>query len=633
MCGILGYVGNDYNREQFERALESMSHRGPDGAGTFVKHFGEKIVALGHRRLAIIDLSSMANQPMSTPDNRYIIVFNGEIYNYKDLRAELESIGITFRTNSDTEVLLWALVKWGKDCLTRLDGIFAFAFLNNDTGDLILARDQLGVKPLYYSEYHGNFVFASEVKALLHLGVKPCLRREMAGEYLANLWVMEPDTLFKDIYILPAGSFIEFSISGNIKKGVFWEPTLETRSYRNESEALEELIFRLKRAIKSQMVADVPVGSYISGGVDSSIVSILASKLTDRDLITVGARFDKKDKAYEAIPDDGKYIDLIVKKNPRFKHTDVILFSEMYEEYKKLIYFMDVPIADPAMVPAFLLAKEARKHGAIVMLSGMGGDELFGGYKRYEVLNLVNSLSQIPETLKLFLLTLSILAQKVNNGTIRKYAKDLERLFNLSRGKWPLSYINISGHFSAIEINNLLSNNVWQESFSFKLNNLIKERDSLSLLKQAQLIDLKGFLASHNLIYVDKASMAASVEVRVPLMNVELTEFAFSLPDQYKVRGLETKRLLKRACAKIAGPEFAYRPKAGFAMPIRSWLNGPLREELKSIILSPEMKDIFNENYLNLLISEHLNGKRENTWKLWSLMTLSLWIKTFNVSL
>ena len=631
MCGILGALNTAVGDAKFSAALATMCHRGPDGHDIDVDLEG-KDFRFGHHRLAIIDLDERAKQPMRSRNNRYSLTFNGEIYNYLELRSELEALGEQFRTSSDTEVLLYALVRWGEAVLSRLDGMFALAFTDHQSQTVLIARDQLGIKPIYYARLGAGWVFASEIKALLELGVPAKLRRDCLGEYLANLWVMEPDTLFEGIYKLPSATWMRIAANGATHSQLYWSPPKNLRPYASEQEALDALLPKLERAVQSQLVADVTVGAYVSGGVDSSIVASLAAKHTGGRLITVGARFEKSDQQYEAIPDDGEFIDLIVAQNPGFDHSNLTMSPSLFDEYVRQLRFLDEPIADPAIVPAFLLAKAARARGAVVMLSGMGGDELFGGYGRYTALPMLERLGRLPSVVNKGLLGLAMFGQRGLNGVWRKRARDGERVLRASQDTWPTSYANISGHFALHEIDELVGPS-WRTAYGRKLGDVLVGWEDQSFLRQAQMIDLKGFLASHNTIYSDKASMAASVEVRVPLMNVELTEFAFALPDEYKLKSGVTKPLLKRACAEIAGAEFAYRRKAGFVMPIRSWLRGSLLETTKKYVLSDAMRELFSGKVLERMVREHSSGLREHTWKLWALITLGVWLETFQVEI
>jgi asparagine synthase (glutamine-hydrolysing) len=640
MCGILGAINVKVPEEIFAQALATLKHRGPDAHQQQRYQVGfdgglepRVEVQFGHHRLAIIDLSPGGRQPMQSPDGRFSLIFNGEIYNYLALRLELEADGVVFKTQSDTEVLLWMLIRFGSASLTRLDGLFALAFVDCLTGTVLLARDHLGINPLYYACHEGGWVFASEVKAMLALGIEPRLRHELLGEYLANMWIMEPDTLFEGIYKLPAASWLKLETDTvSVQPERYWQPPQKIQPFASDAEALDVLLPKLERAVQSQMVADVPIGAYISGGVDSSLIAVLAARHSDKPLITVGARFQSRDSSYEAIPDDGVFIDRLVAQNPGFSHTDLELSSDLFSEYQNLIWFMDEPIADPAIVPAFLLAQKARAQGAVVMLSGMGGDELFGGYGRYTALPYLKNLQSVPPFLRNSMIALTQFGQRSGNGVFRKRAKDAERFLQMGGDAWPISYNDISGHFSLKEIDGLVGQN-WRINYQHKLNDLVSGWEDESYLRQAQLIDIKGFLASHNAIYSNKSSMAASVEVRVPLVNVELTEFAFGLADHFKLHQRVSKPLLKKACAQLVGAEFAYRKKAGFAMPIRSWLRGDLFELVQQHVLSEEMFTLFPREDLQRLVSEHAAGLRDHTWKLWIVLTLSLWIEKFNVKL
>ena len=276
MCGILGALNTAVSEVKFSAALATMCHRGPDGHDVDVDLEG-KDFRFGHHRLAIIDLDERAKQPMRSRDNTYSLTFNGEIYNYSELRDELEALGEQFRTSSDTEVLLYALVRWGEAVLSRLDGMFALAFTDHQSQTVLIARDQLGIKPIYYARLGAGWVFASEIKALLELGVPAKLRRDCLGEYLANLWVMEPDTLFEGIYKLPSATWMRIAANGATHSQLYWSPPKNLRPYASEQEALDALLPKLERAVQSQLVADVTVGAYVSGGVDSSIVASLAA--------------------------------------------------------------------------------------------------------------------------------------------------------------------------------------------------------------------------------------------------------------------------------------------------------------------------------------------------------------------
>jgi asparagine synthase (glutamine-hydrolysing) len=389
MCGLLGQVGGGADRAGFERALDLLAHRGPDGHGVFEGKAVGQGVWLGHRRLAIIDLSEKGAQPMTSADGRYTLTYNGEIFNFQELRAELERDGVRFRSQSDTEVLLEAFARQGPAVFRRLNGMFALGILDGKTGELTLARDHLGVKPLYWSLRGRTFTFASEIKAMFALGVPARLRRSLLGEYLAQMWIQEPDTLFEDVFKLPAGQWGRYR-DGKWSSEPFWDLDAGVLD-RAPKDPLEQLAHLAEDATRMQLVADRPVGAYISGGVDSSVIARLALDTKPR-LIAVSARFAKNDRHYEGVADDGLWADRFAAAHPGLDHRSLVLAPDLYERYRELIWNLDEPIADSATVPAFLLAQEARRAGAVVMLSGMGGDELFAGYSRYSGVQWAGSL-------------------------------------------------------------------------------------------------------------------------------------------------------------------------------------------------------------------------------------------------
>jgi asparagine synthase (glutamine-hydrolysing) len=627
MCGLIGWISPRADEALFRKALGLIAHRGPDGEGVFEGTAGASRVLLGHRRLAIIDLSAAGAQPMRSADGRFWIVFNGEIFNFQALRRELEREGVAFRSKSDTEVLLEAFARRGPRVFADLNGMFALAIFDTQTGEVTLARDHLGVKPLYYAQGADGLSFASEVKALLALGHAPRLRRELLGEYLAQSWVHEPDTLFEGINKLPAGHWARWR-EGRWHSEPFWDVK---PGAPNGGQALERLEQLTREAVEMQLVADRPVGAYLSGGVDSSVIAHLAYGAMPQ-LVAVSARFSEEDRRYEGVGDDGRWADHFVGRHPGLRHHTFVLAPDHYDCYKRLVWNMDEPIADTAIVPAFLLAQEARRAGAVVMLSGMGADELFAGYRRYSAVQLQGFTDGLPRPVQRAGRALALGLQRFGNGPVRRRASHLERFLQASEVPWPTRYMSFIGHFGACEVDDLVGRE-WREPFTAKLTSVLDGFHEASLMAQAQRLDLKGFLASHNLIYSDKASMAASVEVRVPLLDYRLAELAFSLPEALRASRGRQKVLLKALCAKLVDPEIAYRPKAGFAMPARSWLRTSLRGEVERALGEGRVAEVCDRAALRRLLEGHYAGRAENTWKLWTLLTLDLWLERFGVEI
>ncbi len=628
MCGILGYAGQSPpDAATFQRALDVIAHRGPDGEGTADIAAGPTRAVLGHRRLAIIDLSPGGAQPMTSADGRFTIVFNGEIFNYQEIRGELERQGVVFRSHSDTEVLLEAYTRRGPAIFAGLNGMFGLAIVDRETGELVLARDHLGIKPVYYAMAREGLVFGSEIKAMLPLGVAARLDRVRLGEYLAQMWVQEPHTLFEGIAKLPAGSFARFA-GGRLEVERFWDVRpvglIDARQARQRLEGL------LDDAVRLQLIADVPVGSYISGGVDSSLITQSALR-TVPELIAVSARLSAADQKYEGIEDDGAWADRFAAEHPRMQYFSEELSAGLYEDYKRLIWHLDEPIADPAIVPAFRLARRARQSGAIVMLSGMGGDELFGGYSRYGAVQALPALEALPDVARRALHALTGAAQRLPSGPAKRLASHADRLVGSVLDEWPQSYVNMSGHLASAEIDALVGRS-WRAPLGDKLRSVLAGFEASSALTQAQRLDLKGFLASHNLIYSDKASMAASVEVRVPLLDYRLAELAFAIPDALRATLREQKVLLKQICAERVGEGYAYRPKAGFTMPARSWLRQELRPQVEGAVLRGRLGAVLDRAAAKRILDDHYAERQENTWKLWTLLTLDLWLERFDVA-
>jgi len=628
MCGLLGQCGENVDRPRFGRALDLLAHRGPDGQGTFEGKAGRETALLGHRRLAIIDLSENGAQPMTSADGRYILTFNGEIFNFLELRAELEREGVRFRSHSDTEVLLEAFARQGPAVFRRLNGMFALAILDGATGELTLARDHLGVKPLYWCLRGGSFFFASEIKAMFALGVPARLRRSLLGEYLAQMWIQEPDTLFEGVFKLEAGHWGRYR-DGVFRSECFWDidaGALES----TPKDPLEQLAHLVADATRMQLVADRPVGAYISGGVDSSVIARLALD-TKPQLIAVSARFSGEDQEYEGLADDGLWADRFAARHPGLAHSSLVLAPDLYEHYRDLIFNLDEPIADSATVPAFLLAQEARRAGAVVMLSGMGGDELFGGYSRYSGVQWTGFLQGVPSSLRAGLAAMAGVAQRLGGGALRRRASHALRFLDTAGSDWPASYLSFIGHYAPAEIDGLVGSD-WRGPHLEKMRRVLQGFEGASRLAQAQRLDLKGFLASHNLIYSDKASMAASVEVRVPLLDYRLAEFAFGLPGALRATRGAQKVLLKALCARMVSPDIAYREKAGFAMPVRSWLRSGLESAVRQAVTGGRLGALMEPSRLGQLLEDHYSGRAENTWKLWTLLTLDLWLERFDVS-
>jgi asparagine synthase (glutamine-hydrolysing) len=590
MCGIFGYIGINY----LKIGKNILPHRGPDGWGVVNCQFGKKKITLFQSRLSIIGLGEQGHQPFQKYAGK-VLTYNGEIYNYVDIREQLiNDFNINFNTNTDTEVLYEAIINWGiNKTLEVINGMFAFAYFDVTSEYIYIARDQLGIKPLYYSTHENNFVFSSEVKSFFELDLRKAeLNRDYLGEYFANGWIYEPHTLFKNIYKVQAGHLLKFNIPyGNVTNLKYWDI----------SDCSENTVPpNIANIVINQTISDVPIGNYFSGGIDSSIITYI---LKDKNLLNLNMSMEDGESSRVNLMQQAFDLDL---KTIQYKDENLAIFT-------KLVYYLDEPIADPAIIPAFQLAKESRALGRYVMMSGMGGDEIDAGYSRHSILS--NSYLLIMARL-----TPKILIRKIFNG---KKRRDIFRLKEFSNNISPENYFSLTSYFSKSEISNLINSDEW---FKFYSDKIIKTCKHVTYKKKYYYLDIKGFLASHNLIYMDKASMAASVEVRVPLLDKNLAKFFFKDIDKKKYTG---KIRLKGYLKSLIENNYHETKKAGFRYEINSWLLNEI--DWEDIVHFFQRNKLIDIDQLKSYIKEMKSNVDGVAMKLWTIYTLFLWIKTFNV--
>jgi len=628
VCGICGFAGRA-DDELVNVMTGRLEHRGPDGYGTrsFPSVNGGLPASLGHRRLSILDPGPRGAQPMCTPNGRYWITYNGEIYNFRELRARLERQGRRFNTTCDTEVVLAMYERYGADMLSQLNGIFAMAIWDTDERRLFLARDRLGVKPLYHAERGGTLYFASEVKALLAALPRPALRRDVVAEYLTFLWVPDPDTLFDGIYKLAPGHYAVFS-GGRLEVAQYWDMSFAPE-HRSEPEWAETLRHEVGTAVRRQMVSDVPLGSFLSGGIDSSAIVAEMSRVSDGvTTFTVGA--SKADLAHEIVPDDVRYARLIADRFP-VNYNEQTLEPNVVELLPKLIWHLDEPVADPAAISTYLICSAARRE-LTVILSGMGGDEIFAGYPRHLAAQLGRVFALTPLTARRALRRL--IEAHLTLGRPGRMRGPRRNLLKLTRGidasPWD-RYLAYCSYYQRSELATLLSDDTPQgDPFRRHRGHLSQVKDE-HWLNQLLYLDIKTFLPCLNLAYTDKMSMAASAEVRVPLLDNELVDLSGRMPPELKLHRLTRKYLFKRSMEGVLPREVIYRPKAGFGAPVRAWLVGDL-EPMVDDLLSPEVvsrRGLFDAREVRRLIAANRAGHEDNALRIWALLTLELWQRTF----
>ncbi len=630
MCGIAGIFGeaNEALAREFCRVLE---HRGPDDQGVFVAPQGP--VTLANRRLAILDLSTAGHQPMFTADGRRGITYNGELYNFAELRDGIAHGGHRFRSSGDTEVLLEVLARQGVAALGQLNGMFAFALWDTRERRGLLARDPFGIKPLYYASLPGGrLIFASEMKALLlHSELSPGLDAEALQDYLAYLWTPDPRTLLEGVRKLPPGHYLEWQ-DGRFAVHRYYDlPVPNGQPAMADREAAEALRDHLRRAVQRQLVSDVPVGLFLSGGVDSSaLLSQMAPEAGAGEVRCYTAAFPAEDNAYDQFADDLPYARRVAAHfGVRLKEFEIR--AQVAELLPRLLHYCDEPLADPAIINTYLICRQARQDGAIVLLSGQGADELLGGYRRHLAPLLNARLEWLPSPARA---ALSYVAERLPTsrpGAVGGLLRRLGKMWTPVDRPPREQFIRYCQWLTDGETNSLLHPDLAAALRERRPSQMTAEwldrSPSPELLDRMLYRDLKTFLPALNLTYTDKMGMAASVEARVPYLDQELAEFAWRLPAHQKIRGRHGKWLLREAMRGVVPEAVLRRPKTGFGAPVRHWMRRDLRE-MTGDLLSPaalRAAGWFSVAGVEALRRRFEAGQGDHGYSLWALLVLQLW--------
>jgi asparagine synthase (glutamine-hydrolysing) len=638
MCGIAGAV-NWGDRATLAGMARVQAHRGPDDEGLWeLVTPGGDWIGLVSRRLAIQDLSSAGHMPMSTPDGRLTLTYNGEIYNYPTLRRELESKGYHFRSNSDTEAILYLYQEYGPSCVEQLNGIFALALWDRDQQQLFLARDHFGVKPLYYCHEGARFACASEVKALLGL---PGMRRELdpcaLQQYLSFLWTPDPLTMFAGIFKLPAGHYAIYR-AGIFEVTQYWDlpfPPAEHVYQYDERALIVELRERLFASVKAQLLSDVPVGAFLSSGLDSSSIVAAMVAQTDRPVRTFTIAFPDRYRKGELTLDDT----VVARHTARHfgcHHTEIVVQPDVAELLPKLVWYMDEPTADPAVIMTYLLNREARKEST-VLLSGVGGDELFAGYRKHRAHYLAAGYQHIPATLRTKIIAPLVESLPSFRSTPVKGYVRLAKKMARSGSLAPVErFITDSVYLShAQQVQLCTSETVaWMNGSApwYQHERYFDAVAGADFLNQMLYVDTKTFLVSLNLTYNDKMSMASSVEVRVPFLAPDLAEWvAWNVPPSLKLHGNTGKYLLREAMRPLLPPEVLRQRKAGFGAPIDVWLAHDLRGMVDDVLNDTTLRrrGLFRPEAVRQMIADQRSGRQDWSLQIWQLLTLELWMQAF----
>jgi asparagine synthase (glutamine-hydrolysing) len=644
MCGIAGIISANAER-YIAPMLASIEHRGRDDEGVWTSapiDAAGRNVSLGHRRLAIIDISSAGHQPMFTPDGRFVLTFNGEIYNYRELREQLKGRGHTFLTDTDTEVLLTAFAEWGTECLPRLNGMFAFAAYDTKEQVLTLARDHVGIKPLYYAvvpaarDQPESFVFASEIKAILATGLlQRAIDPAALNQYLTFLWTPDPHTLFRGIQKLPPAHFLTVK-DNQVSTHEWWDVSYDNiEEGRSEEWWREQVLETLDRVVDLEMVADVPLGSFLSGGIDSSgIVAMMKNHSHGRRVSTYTIGFKPEDLRYDIIADDVGW----ARKANAILDTDsheIMLAPDVAELLPKLVYHLDEPTADPAIIASYLVSRAARET-LTVLLSGVGGDEVFAGYPRLLAMKIAQALEPIPNFVRRP--GLKMIAEAMPGGRPGKFTGPLRNAKKFSRSAaldFEDRYLGYGTYFddaarAQLYTSDLAAATCGADAYAEHRRYFARQKHA-DPLNRLLYVDLKTFLPCLNLAYTDKTSMAANLEVRVPFLNREMIDLTARMPPDLKLRGLKRKYILKRALEKVLPRDLVWRKKAGFGAPIRAWLRGPLKPMVDDLLSTEtiERRGLFKPAEVQRIINANLSGREDYNLQVFQLLTLELWQRQF----
>jgi asparagine synthase (glutamine-hydrolysing) len=626
MCGIVGIFDirekREINRELLSRMNETQFHRGPDEGGLHI----EAGLGFGHRRLSIIDLSN-GQQPMISRDKNAILTFNGEIYNFPELRKELETLGYIFDTHCDTEVILYGWQAWGEACVDKLLGMFAFAIWDREQQTLFLARDRLGEKPLYYAELpNGQFIFGSELKSLK---VHPDLRKELEPtaieEYFGFGYVPDPKTIYKNVFKLESGHCL------TIKRGAktyqprqYWDVDFTTRPAKSEKETADELIERLHEAVKIRMMADVPLGAFLSGGVDSSAIVAMMADLSPTPVNTCSISFG--DPKFNESEFAAKVAERYHTAH-RVEQVDATDFSLI----DKLAGLYDEPYADSSALPTYRVCELAKKQVTVV-LSGDGGDENLAGYRRHRLhTNEEKVRSSLPLSIRKPIFGLL--------GHVYPKADFAPRFLRAKSTFQSLSMDSVAAYFHSVSmLSNELRDNLFSEQFKRDLQgyeavNVFRryavQAPTDNPLSMVQYLDLKTYLPGDILTKVDRASMAHALEVRVPLLDHKLVEWIAGLPPEMKLKGSEGKYIFKKSLENYLPNDILYRSKMGFSIPLNSWFRNELKSKVRETLLGETMlqSGLFNQDFLLKMVNQNESGLRDYSTAIWALLMFDAFLK------
>ncbi|WP_217197417.1 asparagine synthase (glutamine-hydrolyzing) [Streptomyces buecherae] len=630
MCGIAGTYRWPDGKAVTDRLTDVLAHRGPDGAGRYSHPAGDGEVQLGHRRLAVIDLTETGAQPMVS--DGLALTYNGELYNAPELRAELTAAGVRFRGTSDTEVLLAAWRRWGTGCLPRLRGMFAFAIFDERTGDLVLVRDQLGVKPLFLLRRGGGLMFASELKAL-SAGAGGTLEVDHAALVASLLYYWVPDSrcAFREAEKLPPGSWLRCGADGRVERGRFWDLREVASEGQERARGGEQpdLAAVIEDSNRRHLLSDVPVATFLSGGLDSSYLTALAARQQPGiSAYTIG--FRAADARFEAMPDDLRYARQVAERYGVDLH-EIEIAPNVLDLLPRMTYHLDEPIGDPAAINTYLICSAAREAGVKVMLSGMGADELFAGYRKHLANVLALRYQRVPRPLRR---GVAAVVDRLPVATSRRGLRSVrfaKRFLSFAELPEETAFRRSYTLYDQDELLALVSPDLagTVDDVLGEHAEVYRDNDLDDFVNRMCLGDARMFLPGLNLAYTDRSSMAASTEVRVPYVDVEVVRAAFAVPGDRKIVGRQGKVALKRAASATLPREIVYRPKGLFSAPLRAWMSRDLAPLVREVVHDGLLVNsgFLRRDALARMVADDAAGRRDYSKHLWHVLSLEHWYR------
>ena len=628
MCGICGIFNfnskKPVDRNLIQRMTSVLKHRGPDDEGFYLN----KNIGLGIRRLAVIDLET-GHQPIHNEDKSIWIILNGEIYNFKDLRKDLEKKGHKFYTKSDTETIAHLYEDYGIDCVKHLRGMFAFAIWDERKRELFLARDRMGQKPIIYTIFKNTLIFASEIKSLLQV---PEIKREIDFKaldyYLTYQYIPSPLTIFQDMKKLSPASILICNEREKVKIERYWDLNFHSKAKMSEEEYSQKILGLLTEATRLRLISDVPLGAFLSGGIDSSAVVGLMTQLTSQPVKTFSIGFEEEDFS------ELSYARIIARLFET-DHHEFVVKPRIVDILPKLIWQYDEPCADSSTILVYYIAQETRKY-VTVALSGDGGDESFAGYERYRAHKIASYYEKLPIFLRKKIITkvLSHFPEPAKRKSLLRRLKHFSQAISLSPGERNIYW---HSYFNKEEKDKVYSQEMKERvkniNSSDYLLEVYRKSDGNDFLDQTLFVDLMTYLPENILVKVDIATMAHSLEVRSPFLDHKLMEFNATIPSNLKLKGLTSKYILKKALQDLLPKKILKRGKMGFAVPIGKWFRKELKDYLKEILLDKRSlsREYFKRKRIEELVAEHVSGRIDHGYRLWTLLNLELWHRVFKV--